>query len=313
MSKDAKHRAVHRWPLLAGLLALALLLPAQGAAAEVPDANCPGPATRASYSVRGGGQREAQTFRVDHTGALTRAAVQVNNSAGSGDFSLQILAIDAGGAPVEGPLSSATIPGASVPAGTTTLDAALSPALPVRAGEAYALVITKAGGIFTSFSFPAVDSTCIGDTFFSNGPNAPWNLDVPGVDLIYQMFVEPGAGPGGGGPGSGSGNEPTNDFDLISKKNRLFAKVPGPGKLVVDDSRKPAQASRAKKRHLPNLVQRKKVVAKKAGFVPVHVELTKRAIRRVLRTRRLNTWAGVTYTPRGGSPHTLAFRIRFHL
>jgi hypothetical protein len=318
MRRDTRQRAVRRWPMLAGLLALALVLPAQAVADEVLDANCPGPATRANYSALGGGGREAQTFRVVHTGTLTRAAVQVNNTGAAADFQLQILAIDAAGTPVGGPLSAATIPAAAVPSGPTTLDSVLSPALPVQAGQAYALVVTKAPKLLSTFSFPAVDGSCIGDTWYSNGPNAAWHLDVPGVDLLYQIFVDaiPGSGPAGGG-GKGPGGDPNidNDFELLNKKGRLFARVPGPGKLIVDDGRKPASTSGAKKKkkHVRNFVKRTKAIAKKAGKVPLRIELTDRAIRRVIKTRKLNTWGRVTYTPKGGVPNTLAFKINFHV
>ena len=300
--------------MLVGLLALALLLPASDAvAAEVLDANCPGPPTRFGYSSRGGDQFEAQTFRILHNGDLTRVSVEIQNDSGSSDFTMALAALDTDGAPVGGALRAATIAGASVPSGPATLEATFSPALPVRAGQAYAVVITRGPGILTSFSFPAVDSNCIGDTFYNDGGGAPWLLDVPGVDLIYQVFVEPDPEAAGGGGGKQVGKG-TADFDLVEKKGRLFARVPGPGKLVVNDAKKPASTSAAKKkRRLPNLVKRTKAVAKKAGDVPLKVELTKRAIRSVLKTHKLNTWGGVTYTPRGGTPSTLVFHLRFKL
>jgi hypothetical protein len=317
MRRDTRQRAVRRWPMLAGLLALALVLPAQAVADEVLDANCPGPATRASFSSRAGGQREAQTFRVVHTGALTRAAVQVNNTSGTANFQLQILAIDANGMPAGAPLSTGTIAGASVPHGATTLNTPLSPALPVQAGQAYALVITRGGGLLARFSFPAVDGNCIGDTWYSNGPAAPWLLDVPGVDLLYQIFVDAAPGAGGGNqPGSGGANGVNNDFELLNKKGRLFAKVPGPGKLIVDDGRKPAAStSRAKKKkhHVRNFIKRTKAIAKKAGKVPLRIELTDRAIHHVIKTQKLNTWGRVTYTPKNGTPNTIVFKINFHV
>jgi hypothetical protein len=298
--------------MLVGLLSLAVFLPASDAAAEeVLDANCPGPPTRPVYSSRGGAQYEAQTFRVLHNGELTRASVEINNDSGSTDFAVAISAIDASGTPTGGALRDATIPGDSVPHGAATLNASFSPSLPVKAGQAYALVITRGAGIITSFSFPAVDSNCIGDTFYNDGNGAPWLLDVPGVDLIYQTFVEPDPNATGGGGGKQVGKG-TADFDLVEKKGRLFARVPGPGRIVVNDGRPPAQTS-AKKKRVRNFVKRTKAVAKKAGDVPLRVELTKRAVRRVLKTHKLNTWGGVTYTPKGGTASTLVFRIRLKL
>jgi hypothetical protein len=310
MRIDSRQRLGRRWPMVVGLLTLALLLPTSAAsAAEVLDANCPGPATRSVFSTRGGGQYEAQTFRVLHTGQLTRATLQINNDSGSTDFAVAIADVDANGFPVGGAVRVATIPGGSVPQGPATLDASFSPALPVTAGRLYALVVTRGEGVLTSFSFPAVDGNCSGNTFYNDGPGQPWNLDVPAVDLLYQIFVEPD-------PNSTDGNgrqvgKGTADFDLVEKKGRLFARVPGPGKLIVDDGQPPSAA--AAKHHRRNFVQHSKAVAKKAGDVPLRVELTKSAVRRVLKTHKLNTWGAVTYRPRSGTPTTLVFRIRLKL
>ena len=315
MRYEARQRARRRWPILAGLLALALVLPAQATAAEVLDANCPGPATRNAYSNRLGNQREAQTFRVVHTGTLTSATVQINNGNSNTNFVVEILAVDANGMPTGDPLSVGIIDGTTVPHGPTTLATALSPGLQVEAGQAYALVIYRGGGLLSSLSFPAVDGTCVGDTWYSNGLNAAWNLDVPGVDLIYQIFVDTVPGAAGGGAGGKGGNPNIdNDFELVNKHGRLFARVPGPGKLVVNDGRPPAASSaKKKKKHVRNFVKRTKTKAKKAGDVPLHIELTDRAIQRVIRTRKLNTWGRVTYTPTGGVPNSLVFKIRLHV
>jgi hypothetical protein len=314
MRIDVRKRAMHRWPLLAGLIALALFLPAQATAAEVLDSNCPGPATRASYSSRSGGTREAQTFPILHTGTLTRATVQINNVAGTTDFTLQILAVDANGMPTGDPLSAGVIAGASVPQGAATLDTTLSPPVPVEAGQAYALVIWRGAQLLSSFSFPAVDGDCPGNTFFSPGLTAAWHPDVPNVDLLYQIFVNATPGSQGGGKGGGNPNI-DNDFDLLNKKGRLFARVPGPGKLVVNDGRPPAKSSakKKKKKHVRNFVKRTRTKAKKAGDVPLRIELTDRAISRVVKTRKLNTWGRVTYTPKGGVPNSLLFKIRLHV
>jgi hypothetical protein len=47
--------------------------------------------------------------------------------------------------------------------------------------------------------------------------------------------------------------------------------------------------------------------------VTLRVELTELAIKRALATRKVNLLGGVTYTPRGGSPSKITFRIRFKL
>jgi hypothetical protein len=110
-----------------------------------------------------------------------------------------------------------------------------------------------------------------------------------------------------------------NKFELVTKKGRLFARVPGPGKLVVDDAPWAAKKSEAtaskkrKKKRGPNFVQRTKAKAKGAGDVRLRIALTKRAIRKALSTGKLNALAGVTYTPTGGDPNTLTFKIRIRL
>jgi hypothetical protein len=227
---------------------------------------------------------------------LTRATLEIDNNNQSADFVLQILPTDGNGVPVDSPLASATVPNASVPVGGVTLDVTFSPAAPVVAGHLYALAIARTGGLLFSYSphFRNNNPCGGGSAFFSSGPGAAWAPETtPNIDFIFQTFVDPSLFKFGQG----------SVFSLVSKKGRLFAKVPGPGKLVVDDAKKPRRG----------ILKHTKTRARKKGLVLLHIELTKRAIRRALRTRKLDGVGAVTYTPRGGAPSTLTFRIRLRL
>jgi hypothetical protein len=320
MGTDARHGARQgRWIRRAGaavLVWLALaLVPSGAGAAPVLDANCPPPANSTVGAF--GDEREAQTFTVQQTGALTRATVEVNPfTLQPGDFVIQILATD-NATPVDVVLASATIPHASVPSGPALLDANFSSPVPVVAGTTYAVAIGRPGN-FTSFAARTrTGNPCDGAIFHNTGPG--WSPEATDADIVYQTFVEPGieAFISAGGqvsqlPPGALG--PSNVFTLVNKRGQLFARVPGPGKLVVDDAKKPkpsgATASRKRDR---GFVKRTKAKAKKAGLVKLRFELNKRGIRRVLATRKLNGFGGVTYTPTGGTPRTLLFKIRIRI
>lgn len=292
-----------RWTLLAlaaGVAWLALaLLPSGARAANLTDAGCV--QTTDSAFVVNGDRREAQTFTAIHTGGLTRALFQIDNPGvgDQNDFVLQILPTDANGAPVDPPLASATIPSASVPGGTTTLDATFSPPPPVLAGQRYALAVGRPGN-FTFFNARAVSGDrCVGGPFFNTGPG--WAPENPSnVDFIFQTYVDPAA----------ISFKPGADFTLVIKRSRLFAKVPGPGKLIVDDAKKPKRRSIARQ---GGFIKHTKAKAKKAGLVKLDVLLTDFAIRRALARRKLNVLGRVTYTPTRGDPSSIVFRIKFHL
>src|SRR3954447_25106351 len=123
------------------------LLPS-GAAAILSDAGCPGPPDATALLVLGD-RREAQTFTAVHTGALQRATIDIDILLpGAPAFLIQVLPTDANGVPVNGPLASANVPGASLPGGAATLDAGFSPGANVVAGHHYALAISRPGGNF---------------------------------------------------------------------------------------------------------------------------------------------------------------------
>ena len=132
-----------------GIAAVALLgLGPASAQAELLDANCPGPTNAgASFSA------QAQTFTAVHTGTLVRGEMFVAKTAGP-DFQMYILAATASG-PFGPALGAVTIPDSAVanvtpsPAGPSApIDGTFSPAVPVTAGQQYAIVVTRDGGSF---------------------------------------------------------------------------------------------------------------------------------------------------------------------
>ena len=299
------------------LVGLALALPSGAVAAPVLDANCPGPPN--GSVAASGDRREAQTFTAIQSGGLTRAILRIDKSILSlqnNDFVLSILPTTASGVPVDPPLASAVIPTDSLPFGEATLDVTFpSPATAV-AGQVYALAVGRPGTLTLFSVLTRSGNPCAGRAFFNTGPG--WSPQPPAdEDFIFQTFVNPqviGAqGPAPGqltitpiDPGASAGTA----FTLVSKKGKLFAKVPGPGKLVVDDAKKPKKRSIAKQ---GGFLKRTKAKAKKAGLVRLRVELTQLAIKRALASGKVNLLGGVTYRPRGGSPSKITFRIRFKL
>jgi hypothetical protein len=306
VARGADQGPSFRSVLIGSLVGLVLLVAPSGAtAAAVPDAACPGPSDGTSFTPLGD-RREAQTFIAGHTGALQRVTLEVNNlSAGNPDFLVQILATDANGSPTNTALASTTIPKASVPAGASTLDVGFSPGAVVSAGGIYAVTISRPGANFLIPTWrlgARAGDPCVGSSFLSLGQTFGWTPE-PSGDIVYQTYVDPvqALTPGGGGSEAG--------FTLVNKHGRLYARVPGPGKLIVDDAKK----KRHTKRRSAGLVKRTKARAKKAGDVLLRIELTNRAVRRALKRRKLNFLAAVTYTPTGGTPSTLTFRIRLRL
>ena len=286
----------------AALAGLVLAVAPAVAHAAVLDANCPGP-PNATLGPNLGDSREAQTFAMTRDGTLTNVKVALQNKLPGGAFQIQILGVDANGLPINGALSGGTVPDAAVPNGQSLINADLNPPLPVRAGEVLALAVTRPGG--NLFTFQARnDNPCQGGSFFSFNQTGTWSVDEPNTDLIFQTFVETSTFP----------RRPSNDFDLVQKRGRLFARVPGPGKVIVDDAQRTASASRKRKKHRDRgFLKRTKAIAHKAGDVLLKVELTKKAIRHVLRTHKLNTYGAVTYTPKDGEPNTLTFRIKLKI
>ena len=291
-----------RWIRAAALAAfvwLVLALFPRSAGAILSDAGCPGPADGTISAF--GDEREAQTFTAVHTGALTRATVSVNTgSLQAGDFVLQVLAVGTGGTPTDTVLASATIPQASLPpGGDATFDVTFSPPPPVVAGRGYAIAVGRPGNL-TSFAVHTRGGNPCGGEIFHNTGNG-WGLESTDDDFVFQTFVNP-----------------ANKFEIVSRGGKLFARVPGPGTIVVDDvstvQRKAAISARRKKRKgRARLVRRTTAKAEAAGDVELKLKLTKRAVRKILKRRRFDLPVAITYTPTGGDPNTETFKIKIRL
>jgi hypothetical protein len=294
--------------LLGVLIALVLMLAPAGASAQTavqsastPDAGCQGAATEPPFTPIGD-RREAQTFAAQRTGFLDRVTLIVNNfSVNDPDFLVQILSVDQNFVPTNNVLAQTVVPHTSVAMGVTTFDISFNPPASVSAGGVYAVAISRPGANFVvpTWQVSTTDPTlCQGQAYFSYGAGLQWQLEPSPGDIIFQSFVQPAqiTIPGGGSIAG---------FSLLSRKGRLFAKVPGPGRLVVDDAHKGKGSKGA--------VKRTKMRARRAGVVPLRIELTNKAIARALKRHKLNVLAAVTYTPRGGQPGTLTFRIRAKL
>jgi hypothetical protein len=314
--QGVERRGGVRAALIAAIGCALLSAPAGAGAEPVLDAHCDGPSDGSSLFANGD-EREAQTFTALHSGGLTRATIEINNALNleGSDIVLSILPTG-NGVPLDPPLASVAIPTTSVPSGVSTLDAAFPAPATAVAGQEYAVAIGRAGTLPLNFAVQTrAGNPCGGAPFFNTGPG--WSPESPGdFDVVFQTFVDPqvigaqGPAPGQLAFGPGRGGSGSASFTLVEKKGLLFAKVSGPGKLVVDDAKKPKRRSIARQ---GGFLKRTKAKAKKAGLVRLRVELTDCAIRRAFARQKLNTVGGVTYTPRGGTPSTITFPIRVRL
>jgi hypothetical protein len=312
-SRGAAEGRSLRSAVIGALVGLALLVAPSGAsAAAEADAGCPGPMDGTPLTPIGN-FREAQTFTAGRTGGLQRVTIAITNLGGSANFLVQILPTDGNGVPTNLGLADTTIPATSVAQGPTTLDANFSVAAPVTAGQTYAVAVSRPGAnpVVPLWQIQTrTAGTCPGSGFVSSDASAGWSPQPANADFIFQTYVDPALVTAGGKGGSGE-----LTWTLLSKHGRLFAKVPAPGKLIVDDAKRQAQASRhhRRKKRGPNLVKRTTARAKKAGLVPLRIALTNKAVNLALKRRKLNITASVTYRPTGGQASTIDFRIRLRL
>jgi hypothetical protein len=164
-----------------------LVAPTPATADPVLAANCQGPSTGQIGSGPDG--RRAQTFIPQTTGTLVRGEAEIDKAGGTADFVMQIAATDGAGNPTNTVLASTTIPNASVPTGITNLVGVFDAPASVEAGQQYALVVTRPPG---SFSWrERSDNPCPGGEFSSPSQTGAWSPDLPNVDSMFAVFVEP--------------------------------------------------------------------------------------------------------------------------
>ena len=159
-------------------------------AAPIQDANCPGPRTSGHATSPDG--RFAQTFTPSISGTLTSAQVDVTKNAGSADWIMQVVAVNASGVPTNTVLAQATVPDASVPMEDSVLiTATFATPAPVLAGQSYALVLTRPGsGAGTLQVGGRPGDLCAGDLFSSNTQSGPFD-SVGSFDMVFAVFIEP--------------------------------------------------------------------------------------------------------------------------
>jgi hypothetical protein len=270
-----RNRGVTRLALLGGLVLGMIGLGGAPAQAAVLDASCPGPTDDGTVLMEN--SRIAQTFTALHTGTVVRAQVALNKNGTNGDFTVQILDTNSSGVPVNGVLGSGTVPGSSIPAGNTTLDATFSSPAPVTAGHLYALVVTRpeVWNLTDRHANP-----CPGEEFYTQDPDFQPNMGPSMYDFVYSVYVNP-----------------TNTFTVGKQKgNKLTLTVPGPGSLTV-----------AKRK----LLKTTTTPVSGAGAVTVKLKLAKKAKQRLRQRGKLTVKSGITFTPAGGDPNTETKKLKF--
>jgi hypothetical protein len=284
-------RRLTRLGILGGLAFALFGFSQSPAQAALLDANCPGPPN--DGTTLEADERFAQTFTALHTGTVVRADVALNKGASDAPFTLQILDTNASGVPVNGVLGSATVPGASVPAGDTTLSGTFSSPASVVAGHLYALVVTRPA------EWDITDrngNPCPGEEISSPDQTSPFEPPMGPIqyDFVYSVFVNP-----------------PNQFTVGKQKgNKLRLTLPGAGSLTVADGS-------AAKAGLANAAAKKKslksssVTVAGAGTVTVKLKLTKRAKQRLRSKGKLSARAAITFTPTGGEPNAQTKKLKF--
>lgn len=153
------------------------------------DATCPEPA---EFSLRDpdGNNRYAQTFTAKSSGPLISAELSISKLAGSpGDYILRLSPVDGSGIPTNEVLAEAIVANADVPDGGGTVPFTFGTPYAVKAGNDYALVLTRSEGTF-GWGARGGDA-CAGSAFRSPDQTAPFTEGVGGNgnDFIFTAFV----------------------------------------------------------------------------------------------------------------------------
>jgi hypothetical protein len=174
--------------LVVGLVGFAVAASAQ--AEVVVDASCPPPpeVLLAYFDPPGGNARVAQLFTVQNSGELVSAQVDVSKAVGSsGDYVIQIVAVDGSGAPTNTVLATATIPNATVSAGSSLVTANFPNSVAVASGQQYGVVLTRPGSANLAWGARSPDD-CPGNAFRSNSQTDAFFTE-PQFDLVFTTFV----------------------------------------------------------------------------------------------------------------------------
>jgi hypothetical protein len=179
---------------LTGLYALAAASPA--AAADVPDASCPGPVE--SQATIGGTSRFGQTFTALGSGELVRVQVALYEEdapGAGGPYEISINTTGGDGLPTDTELASTSIPDAAVAPGHSLADAVFAAPASVIAGQRYAIVITRPTADQLGAGIREGNDCATGAAYLSFAPSGPFEQFGPDpdmVDIVFNAFL---AGP----------------------------------------------------------------------------------------------------------------------
>ena len=212
-----------------GLTATALAMLATGQLAATAQAEVPSFCSPVSYGSAPGDYRTAQTFTVPPNLAgteLAGAQFRITKEAGtSGDWIIQVLAVDAGGTPTNTVLRSATISDLNVPeGGPQWLDASFA-AMPWAPGEMYAIALTRPTA--SSYLYLRCDADTVpdGGPYRSTSQTGTWS-SIGTTDLSAEIFVVRTGGSGVPPPdGAQPGSDPDSDSDDSGACERAKAKL----------------------------------------------------------------------------------------
>lgn len=162
----------------------------QAKAAPVLAAECQGP-PNASINVLST-ERLAQTFTSQATGHVARGEIEITKPAmTTGDWTMEIFAVDSGTGIPTTPLAATTIADSTVLFGDSRIAGTFAPGVVLQTGVTYAISLTRPA------SWTARDRTdaCAGREFKSTSTTGPWaNIGGymgGGFDLVFAVYVEP--------------------------------------------------------------------------------------------------------------------------
>jgi hypothetical protein len=176
-----------RWATLLVAAATVASVPGIASAAEVADASCPGPGTVGNSAS--GDHQFAQTFTAIHTGALTRAQIEVFDfapPAGSGDYVVSIHVVNDSGIPTTTVLATTSVPNPAPTDEVRTIEAIFDSPLQVATGHQYALVVSRPGSLNMNVRTRDGDP-CAGGGFYTRSGDT--FIPSGNLDLVYAIFI----------------------------------------------------------------------------------------------------------------------------
>ncbi|HEU5434455.1 MAG TPA: hypothetical protein VFU81_22475 [Thermomicrobiales bacterium] len=159
------------------------------AAAEQLTGVCYAPTN--AVATRPSDGRLAETFVASASGKLSRVQLDLYKPANSsGDYLVQLLAVNAKGTPTNHVLAKAKIYDSDVPVGmSATVNAHFRPGKTVtlKAGKRYAVAVSRPGpdGILANSAI----NGCVADRLFRSDTQTDPFVEIPDIDLRVAVFV----------------------------------------------------------------------------------------------------------------------------